>query len=89
MIKILIEDYGAIGKKGGWISRIDVALDVANNTIFPLSAIENLKIESLQARKRRFNRFDERCFRVTCWVLMFRMDWRGEARKLLELIARI
>ncbi len=52
--------------KGGWISRIDIALDVANNTIFPLSKkwLKSLKIKSLQA-ERRFNRFDERMLQVT------------------------
>ncbi len=40
-----------IGKKTGWISRIDIALDVANN-YFPLSKmIEKLENQSLQARK--------------------------------------
>ncbi len=48
-------------KKGGWISRIDIALDVYQTILFfPLSKmIESSKIMSLQAEKT-FNRFDER-----------------------------
>ncbi len=51
-----------IGKKGGWISRIDIALwTFASNTIFPLSKmIEKLENQEFTSKKRRFNRFDER-----------------------------
>lgn len=57
----LVKVMEYIGKKGGWISRIDIALDVANNTIFPLSKmIEKLENQEFTSKKRRFNRFDER-----------------------------
>jgi hypothetical protein len=57
LVKVM--DY--VGKNGGWISRIDIALDVANNTIFPLSQmIKKLENQEFTSKKRRFNRFDER-----------------------------
>lgn len=45
----------------GWVSRIDIALDVANNTLFPLSyfikKLENLEFTS---KKRRYNVISEK-----------------------------
>ncbi len=56
-----------IGKKGGWISRIGIALDVANNTIFPLSKmIEKLENQSLQAEKGRLTDLMKEMLQVTC-----------------------
>ncbi len=41
-----------IEEKGGWISRIDIALDIANNTIFPLSKmIEKLENQEFTSKK--------------------------------------
>lgn len=57
----LVKVMKYIEQNGGWISRIDIALDVANNTIFPLSKmIEKLENQEFTSKKRRFNRFDER-----------------------------
>ena len=57
----LVKVMKYIGENNGWISRIDIALDVANNTIFPLSKmIEKLENQEFTSKKRRFNRFDER-----------------------------
>lgn len=57
----LVKVMKYIEQNGGWISRIDLALDVANNTIFPLSKmIEKLENQEFTSKKRRFNRFDER-----------------------------
>ncbi len=59
-----------IGKKGGWISRIDIALDVYQTILFSLCPTKMIeKRKSRVYKKRRFNRFDEKMLRVTCWVL--------------------
>ncbi len=57
----LVKSYGIHWEKGGWISsRIDIALDVANNTIF--LCLNDWKVwnQEFTSKKRRFNRFDER-----------------------------
>lgn len=57
----LVKIINYIRKNGGWVSRIDIALDVADNTIFPLSRmIKKLENQEFTSKKRRFNRFDER-----------------------------
>lgn len=45
----------------GWVSRIDIALDIANNTIFPLNYFIK-KLEKLEytSKKRRFNVISEK-----------------------------
>ncbi len=51
--KDLVKVVDTHWKKGGWISRIDITLDVANNTIFPLSKmIESRKSRSLQKTEK-------------------------------------
>ncbi len=51
-IKIFSESYGIhLGKRTGiWISRIDIALDVANN-IFPLSKMIKLENQEFKQEK--------------------------------------
>lgn len=57
----LVKILNYIKKNAGWVSRIDIALDVADNTVFPLSKmIEKLENQEFTSKKRRFNRFDER-----------------------------
>lgn len=57
----LVKIINSVRKNGGWISRLDIALDVADNTVFPLSQmIEKLENQEFTSKKRRFNRFDER-----------------------------
>lgn len=57
----LVNILNYVRNKSGWISRLDIALDVADNTVFPLSKmIEKLENQEFTSKKRRFNRFDER-----------------------------
>lgn len=57
----LVKILNYIRKNSGWVSRIDIALDVADNKVFPLSKmIEKLEKQEFVSKKRRFNRFDER-----------------------------
>ncbi len=51
-----------IGKRGGWISRIDIALTLQTILFSPFvcGPIEKLENQEFASKKRRFNRFDER-----------------------------
>ncbi len=56
-----------IGKRAVGFHVADIALDVANNIIFPLSKmIEKLENQEFTRRKDVFNRFDERDAFATC-----------------------
>lgn len=57
-LKMILE---YVKSANGWVSRLDIALDVANNTIFPLDYFIR-KLESLEftSKKRRYNVISEK-----------------------------